>query len=91
MQSKQVHRNRDDRLFQVVTRTFGEIQNALIRERLSALAWLIEVGALDIRLALRVDGGRLRRGIFHEKLGIFSDEHEDHVAFSGSPNDITED
>ena len=72
----------------VVQRSLGEIENLLERERLSALAWLIADGALEIRLALRMDEhGRLARGIYHEKIGIFTDAEGAHVAFAGSANE----
>ncbi len=71
---------------------FRDIENAeseLIRHRLSALAWLISVGGLDVKLAFRVDPetDRIRSGIFHEKIGIFSDDKNNHVAFTGSQNE----
>lgn len=84
------HRNRADSLFDVTSRTFREVETTLIRKRLAALAWLIEVGALDVKLAIRVKrDGSLKKGIFHEKMGIFSDNDGEHVAFSGSPNETT--
>lgn len=75
-------------LRQVVERSLGEIEHMLTRERLSALAWLIADGALEVRLALRLDErGRMARGIYHEKIGIFTDAEGNHVAFAGSANE----
>lgn len=75
-------------LRQVVGRSLGEIENLLVRERLSALAWLIADGALAVRLALRVnEEGRIARGLYHEKIGIFTDAEGNHVAFAGSANE----
>jgi hypothetical protein len=55
---------------------------------LSALAWLIASNALDIKIAIRVDSDKkIKRGIFHEKMGIFSDPLGNNVAFSGSSNE----
>jgi DNA phosphorothioation system restriction enzyme len=70
-------------------RGVGDPEDLLVRDRLSALAWLISTGKLDIRLALRVDPltARLQRGIYHEKFGIFTDEYENHVVFTGSQNE----
>ncbi len=48
---------------------------------LSLLATLIAVGALDIRVAVKRDGG-----IFHHKVGIFSDGTNE-VSFVGSANE----
>jgi superfamily II DNA or RNA helicase len=47
------------------------------------LATLISAGALDIKLALRAD----RKGIYHEKIGIFRDGLGNAVSFKGSANE----
>jgi DNA phosphorothioation system restriction enzyme len=72
----------------IVLRSLGEIEDYLVRERLNALAWLIAEGALEIRFALRLDNeGHIARGLYHEKVGIFTDEEGNHVAFAGSANE----
>jgi DNA phosphorothioation system restriction enzyme len=72
----------------IVSRSMTEIEEAILKDRLNALAWLAASGCLEIRLALRLDEeGRFSRGIFHEKTGIFTDEEGYHVAFSGSSNE----
>ncbi len=48
-------------------------------------SWLVATGSLDIRVAVR-DSGRGTH-IYHEKLGLFGDEEENWVAFSGSANE----
>lgn len=47
------------------------------------LATLIATGCLEIKLAERKD----RRGIYHEKIGIFSDQLGNEVSFKGSTNE----
>lgn len=47
------------------------------------LATLVATGALEIKLAERKD----RRGIYHEKIGIFSDRLGNQVSFKGSTNE----
>lgn len=49
----------------------------------SLLTSLLEVGRLDIRIAMPSVG----RGIYHEKVGIFIDSSDNYVAFSGSSNE----
>ena len=72
----------------IAARSLADIEDALIKDRLNALAWLAASGLLEIKLALRYDsGGRAARGIFHEKAGIFSDDDAHHVSFSGSSNE----
>jgi superfamily II DNA or RNA helicase len=53
-------------------------------DRFGYLAWLIAEERLEIRIALPEEP---LRGIYHEKVGIFTDEHQNHVAYTGSPNE----
>jgi DNA phosphorothioation system restriction enzyme len=72
----------------IASRSLADIEDALIKERLNALAWLAAAGLLEIKLALRLDkGGGFSRGIFHEKVGIFIDSAGNQVTFSGSSNE----
>ena len=65
------------------------LANELEQERLAALAWLISIGSLEIKLALRVNPytRQLVRGIYHEKIGIFEDSEGNLVSFTGSQNE----
>jgi superfamily II DNA or RNA helicase len=47
------------------------------------LATLISTGSLEIKIAERKD----RRGIYHEKIGVFSDNLGNKVSFKGSTNE----
>lgn len=47
------------------------------------LATLIAVDALEIKLAVRAD----RKGLYHEKIGVFSDGSGHQVSFKGSANE----
>ena len=72
----------------IVAKSMAEIEDELVRDRLNALAWMAATGHLEIRLALRIDHeGKPKRGLYHEKVGIFSDAGPNHVAFSGSSNE----
>jgi DNA phosphorothioation system restriction enzyme len=78
----------DKALRTIAARSLADIEDALIKERLNALAWLAAAGLLEIKLALRLDAkGGFSRGIFHEKAGVFTDSADNHVAFSGSSNE----
>ncbi|MBK6744586.1 MAG: DNA phosphorothioation system restriction enzyme, partial [Hydrogenophilales bacterium] len=58
----------------IVAKSLADIEDALVKDRLNALAWLAAAGLLEIKLALRLDPkGHYSRGIFHEKAGVFSD------------------
>ena len=47
------------------------------------LATLVSVGALEIKVAVRAD----RKGLYHEKIGVFSDGVGNAVSFKGSANE----
>lgn len=67
-----------------------DIEERIQNDRIRSLSWLINQGLLEIKLAVPVDQqGRLKRGIFHEKVGIFSDPTGNSVAFIGSANETT--
>lgn len=74
-----------DRL--VGDRILAEIEHLLADEgtayQTRVLATLITVGALDIKVALRAD----RKGIYHEKIGVFLDTNGNKVSFKGSANE----
>jgi DNA phosphorothioation system restriction enzyme len=72
----------------IAARSLADIEDALIKDRLNALAWLAATGLLEIKLAIRLNvQGGFARGIFHEKTGIFTDTDDNHVSFSGSSNE----
>ncbi|MDF7798523.1 DEAD/DEAH box helicase family protein [Pontiellaceae bacterium B1224] len=78
----------DNVVKQAAMRSFEDVKDLLVKERLAALAWMVSTGALEVKLAVRVTkGGTLANGIYHEKLGIFSDEESNQVAFIGSANE----
>ena len=68
-------------------------EDALMRQRLEALAWMVADGTLEIRVVLPVgpDGRPLpadqARDYYHPKEGVFADEAGDQLAFSGSVNE----
>lgn len=80
--------NPAESLRRIAARSLTEIEDAIIADRLNALAWLAATGLLELRLAFRLDDhGRVARGIFHEKTGVFTDAEDQRIAFSGSSNE----
>ena len=71
----------------VADRLVEEIDKLLANDETAyptrVLATLIAVGALEIKLAIRAD----RKGLYHEKLGLFSDGCGHRVSFKGSANE----
>lgn len=82
-----------ERLTQHLLERFPDPEDALINERLQALAWMIAEGTLEIKVVLPRD----ERGLplpapqsmdyYHAKMGIFTDAAGDQVSFSGSINE----
>lgn len=56
-----------------------------VKERIGYLAWLISEGRLSFKIALVDRSDKV--GIYHEKIGVFVDEKENSVAFTGSANE----
>ena len=81
---------REDIIRDAMQLSLRDIESTLVKDRLNALAWLISSNSLDIKLAIRTGAdGKIKRGIFHEKMGVFTDIHGNNVAFSGSPNETS--
>jgi len=64
-------------------RRFKNPKEALEKDRLGMLAWLVKQGLLEVRVGVMRSGG----GIVHAKFGIMTDEASDAVVFSGSGNE----
>lgn len=62
----------------------SNVSDELFQNRLETLAWLVAHGRLDIKIALR------ERGMYHDKVGIITDDNGDRVVFSGSANESTQ-
>jgi SNF2 family DNA or RNA helicase len=61
-----------------------ELENETLDARLQLLAWLLREDRLEIKIAVPRHGVW---GIFHPKLGIFYDEHDNTLSFEGSVNE----
>lgn len=83
------YESRGQRIRQIMEVELDQLANELEHERLAALAWLISVGSLEIKLALRVNPHtrQLVRGIYHEKIGVFADSEGNLISFTGSQNE----
>jgi len=74
----------DELLFKALSETIEDLQKALEKKVLDALAWLIADNVIDFKLA--VPRNQLT-GEFHDKFGIFTDADGKQISFSGSYND----
>lgn len=71
------------RLEEVLKRRFKTPKDALERQRLAMLGWLVKSGLLAVRVGVMRQGG----GIMHAKFGIIIDAGGDRLTFSGSGNE----
>ena len=70
-------------LIEKLLQEFQTPQDALEKNRLEMLAWLVASGWLEIRVGLM----RHTRGVSHAKFGVVIDRQGDSLAFMGSDNE----
>ena len=70
-------------LIEKLLKQFVTPKDALEKNRLEMLAWLVASGWLEVRVGLM----RHTRGLSHAKFGIITDIHGDSLAFMGSDNE----
>lgn len=75
----------DSILHKALSRNITNIEEALDKDTLSALAWMVADEIITFKLAL--PHNKLERGNFHDKFGIFTDTEGSRVSFIGSYND----
>lgn len=70
---------------EALMREFREPENYFQEERLNWLAYLIEEGFLEIKVAFTPSNKEM--GMYHEKVGIVTDEFGNKIVFTGSLNE----
>jgi superfamily II DNA or RNA helicase len=76
---------RNETLRRTLSCNISNLAEALERNTLSALAWMIADEVITFKLAL--PHNKLERGDFHDKFGIFTDAEGNQASFNGSYND----
>jgi superfamily II DNA or RNA helicase len=75
---------RADRLSEALMMDFDILySDEMLRSNTEALATLISIGVIDLKIAFRPEG----HGIYHEKIGVFKDDRGNVVSFKGSVNE----
>ena len=69
----------------VVSQAIIQEFEAVAKDRLACLSWLLSKGILDIKLA--VANNFEDPGLYHEKIGVLTDDSENKLAFTGSINE----
>ncbi len=76
---------RDSVLRAVIISNVTNLAEALEKDTLSALAWMVADEIITFKLALPYE--KLDQGDFHDKFGIFTDAYGNKISFNGSYND----
>ncbi len=72
---------REEVIIKVIIQEFDNVA----QNRLACLSWLLSQGILDIKLA--VANNFSNPGLYHEKIGILTDNDNNKIAFTGSINE----
>jgi superfamily II DNA or RNA helicase len=64
-----------------------QLADEIARNHVRALAWLLANNRLEIRVVVPELLGAVGEGIFHQKVGVFRDDHGNLISFSGSINE----
>ena len=72
-----------EKIGSVLLSMISNVSDELFQNRFETLAWLVAYGRLEVKVALRP------HGMYHDKVGIISDEAGDKVVFAGSANEST--
>lgn len=76
---------RNEALYRALSHNIIDLAEAIERDTLSVLAWMIADKVITFKLA--VPYNKLEGGDFHDKFGIFTDVKGNQISFSGSYND----
>lgn len=81
------YEDRSNLIQKALIREIGQIPDDIVNDSLNCLSWLIATSRLDIKVALPRNISLENYGIYHEKIGVFYDDDNNVVAFSGSHNE----
>lgn len=62
------------------------LADSLARDHVGAMCWMLQQGLLDIRVVVPLSGST-GGGLFHQKVGVLTDQAGDVLSFSGSVNE----
>lgn len=92
---KKAYENPEEVIAKIMIKDLENLEDEFVKDHVRALGWMIANGKLDIRVAIIYDDNGYpleseeveRRGVFHQKVGIFEDGEGNKVSFSGSDNE----
>ena len=69
------------KLGKLLIKIIENVDDAIFYRRLELLSWLVACGRLDIKVAVK------QKGMYHEKIGVFTDHSGHKVVFQGPANE----
>lgn len=86
------HKNPEKIIEKIFLDDLNSIENEFVKDHISALGWMIANGKLEIKIAIinkniNDKEEMIRRGMFHQKVGILEDCDGNKLSFSGSDNE----
>ena len=92
-----INRGIEDRervIADMMIKDFNQIESEFVRDHVRALAWMVANNKLEIKVAIPLSAeagsvGKIDEGMYHQKVGILSDDHDSQnvISFSGSVNE----
>ena len=85
---KNAEKNPEEVISNNILKDLTNLQQAIVKDHLSALGWMIAEKKLQIKVAVVKNKNYVNRSsIFHQKIGILEDDSGDIISFSGSDNE----
>lgn len=88
---KSAYKNPKEIIEKSMMSEIGNLEENIIRDHVAALGWMVAHNKLQIRIAVLLDHDGIpldgNRGMFHQKVGILTDEENNMISFSGSINE----
>lgn len=84
---REIYENPVDYIGNEMLKDINEVKEQFIKDHIFALCWMLANNRLEIKVALPHNIDDNNDGIFHQKIGIFLDEFDNCLSFSGSINE----
>lgn len=88
---KEAYKNPKEVIEESMISELEDLEEGIVKNHVAALGWMVANNRLKIKIAVLLDENGIpldeNRGIFHQKIGILTDEDGNMLSFSGSINE----
>ena len=88
---RSAYKNPEEVIEESILSEMENLEDGIIKDHVAALGWMVANNKLKIKIAVLLDEKGLpldeNRGMFHQKVGIFTDIENNRISFSGSINE----